>query len=55
VPAQLIARSAPARAGSVFGWALLRRGHRARIEGDRVIVRRPDGSSIERELSAQRR
>jgi hypothetical protein len=55
VPAQVLARTAPTQAGSAFGWALLRPGHRAAIDGDRVTVRRPDGSSIERELSGRRR
>jgi uncharacterized heparinase superfamily protein len=55
VPAQVLARTAPAQAGSVFGWALLRPGHRAQLEGNLVTVWRPDGSSTEREIDQGRR
>jgi hypothetical protein len=46
VPACVVSRAAPREAGSAFGWALLRSGHRAELRSDRVIVSRPGRDAL---------
>jgi len=47
VPARIVARAAPRDAGSAFGWALLRPGHRAEVHDARVLVERPGRDALE--------
>ncbi len=50
MPACVVSRAAPQEAGSTFGWALLRPGHRAELSGDRVIVQRPGCAAFSRSV-----